>query len=499
MFDTTPTIETATTKLWMLTKAKMAKLGYHVGEAPANGPTLSTLSRVLHKVPVPPLYHLTATAALGIAARAKRRDNPIPPALLAALAETFAADAVAALNKARAVKNPPKKPGKKVYDRDKEVADAAYRVLVAEMLLRTYCDAEVHRVAAQADGPTYWVGDVTPKFSSGVANTLRAQQGAEGVGISDLLFDRQSTSRHGESGVASTLAARDSSGGPLDLVVTVTPDVTLYAQNTRDELRAVGGDGSRASSLCGPSGKQYDMVVGAFSAGQGSAAKGIGFDAEVSPTLKAAPSGTNQVPTIIEADTAKGVPLDVSGMDVDQLAAAAQAHVARVGRRYLLRRLTPMECMRLQAFEPDHCMVPYQGKRPRKLSDAKAAELIAFHAAEGRHYTKEQLESFVSDSDQYACAGNSIAVVCLDFLMGNVAKVAAPLLAKPANDNAADWPARIEAAKRGGLDTVDAIATCLAEDRARHEGRGDEEIVMAGLGCSRDEARSVAELLLEVA
>lgn len=496
MFDIAPTIETTTTRVFLPTKAKMTKLGFHVGEAPANSSVPSTLGDVLHKAPVPLRYHLSASAALGIAVRAWRRDNPIPPALLAAITEAFAADAVKALKKAREVKKPPKKPGKKLYDRDKEVADAAFRVQVAEMLLRAYCDAELHRVAAESDGPTYWVGDTTPKFSSqGVANTLRAQQGAEGMGIGDLLFDRQSTSRHGESGVASTLAARDCSGGPLDLVVTVTDargkgdgkvagtvtgdhdsrvtDLThlvhgpaLYAQNTRDELRAVGGDGSRASSLCGPSGKQFDMVVDTSSS---------------------------------NVDHAEAFPLDVSGMDVEELATAAQAQVARVGRRYLLRRLTPMECMRLQAFAPDHCMVPYKGKRSRKLNDAEAAELITFHAAEGRHYTKEQLESFVSDSDQYACAGNSIAVVCLDFLMGNVAKVAAPLLAKPANDNAPDWPARIEAAKRRGMDTVDAIAACLAEDRARHEGCGDEEIVMAGLGCSPGEARSVVELLLEVA
>jgi DNA (cytosine-5)-methyltransferase 1 len=65
-------------------------------------------------------------------------------------------------------------------------------------------------------------------------------------------------------------------------------------------------------------------IVGAFMAGQGAKAGGIGYDEGVSPTLKSAGSGTNQAPTI-------------HGQGV--------------------RRLTPTECERLQGF-PDGWTIP---------------------------------------------------------------------------------------------------------------------------------------------
>lgn len=64
--------------------------------------------------------------------------------------------------------------------------------------------------------------------------------------------------------------------------------------------------------------------VGAFMAGQGSKAGGIGYEEGVSPTLKGASSGTNRAPTI-------------HGQGV--------------------RRLTPVECERLQGF-PDGWTIP---------------------------------------------------------------------------------------------------------------------------------------------
>ncbi|MCA1972336.1 MAG: hypothetical protein LDL44_05815 [Caenispirillum sp.] len=103
------------------------------------------------------------------------------------------------------------------------------------------------------------------------------------------------------------------------------------------------------------------------------------------------------------------VPNDPAALPIECLAEMTQKTVRQIGRKYVVRRLTPMECMNLLGFPADHCMVPYQSKRRRKLSEADAAEDIALYTAEGRHYTKEELESFPSDAQQYACAGNSIA------------------------------------------------------------------------------------------
>ena len=66
------------------------------------------------------------------------------------------------------------------------------------------------------------------------------------------------------------------------------------------------------------------MTVGAFMAGQGAKAGSIGYEENISPTLKGASSGTNRAPSILD----EGV-----------------------------RRLTPLECERLQGF-PDGWTIP---------------------------------------------------------------------------------------------------------------------------------------------
>lgn len=68
------------------------------------------------------------------------------------------------------------------------------------------------------------------------------------------------------------------------------------------------------------------QMICAFMGGQGAKAGGIGYSETASPTLKAAPSGNNTVPDI--------------------------AYWLKKARRYFVRRLTPLECCRLQGF-PD--------------------------------------------------------------------------------------------------------------------------------------------------
>ena len=132
-----------------------------------------------------------------------------------------------------------------------------------------------------------------------------------------------------------------------------------------------------------------DTLVYSFSSGQGAKAGGIGYAEELSPTLKAAASGSNRSPCVFEnhgqdsrltgpLDVAPTVaqkfgtggnntPLVVAGLDCrngtenPELSATLQAkanggqslnrtHPVRVGKT--VRRLTPLECERLQGF-PD--------------------------------------------------------------------------------------------------------------------------------------------------
>ena len=71
-------------------------------------------------------------------------------------------------------------------------------------------------------------------------------------------------------------------------------------------------------------------LVACFKGGQGSAAGGIGYSETLSPTLSAAESGSNRVPSLMIAQQ--------------------------------VRRLTPVECARLQGFPDDYLDIQYRGK-----------------------------------------------------------------------------------------------------------------------------------------
>lgn len=99
--------------------------------------------------------------------------------------------------------------------------------------------------------------------------------------------------------------------------VCVTGDVT-------HTLRAEGFDASEDGTGRG------QPIVAAFKGGQGVKAGGIGYSEHVAPTLSSADSGTNRTPALLQ------------GMAV--------------------RRLTPVECERLQGFPDGWTAAPYRGK-----------------------------------------------------------------------------------------------------------------------------------------
>ncbi len=89
-------------------------------------------------------------------------------------------------------------------------------------------------------------------------------------------------------------------------------------------IRAGNHDKSHANS------GQPPAIAYAFKAGQGSKAGGIGYAEEQSPTLTSASSGTNLAPAVMH-----GV---------------------------AVRRLTPIECERLQGFPDNHTLIGWRGK-----------------------------------------------------------------------------------------------------------------------------------------
>jgi len=92
--------------------------------------------------------------------------------------------------------------------------------------------------------------------------------------------------------------------------------------------------------------------IGCFKGGQGSAAGSIGYDEHVSPTLSAADSGSNRTPTLMQ------------GMAV--------------------RRLTPVECERLQGFPDSYTDIKSKNKptpdgpRYKALGNSMAVPVMAW-------------------------------------------------------------------------------------------------------------------------
>ena len=73
--------------------------------------------------------------------------------------------------------------------------------------------------------------------------------------------------------------------------------IMAFAANQRDEVRDLHDVAGALGAQ--PGMKQQTFIAAAFSAGQGSKARSIGYQEECSPTLKAAESGTNMVPSVL--------------------------------------------------------------------------------------------------------------------------------------------------------------------------------------------------------
>ena len=140
---------------------------------------------------------------------------------------------------------------------------------------------------------------------------------------------------------------------------------------------------------------------------------------------------------VIEEHSDAAVYIDTSHADdvvrVDDKVSALQARDYKGGKlvqvRYIVRRLTPTECARLQGF-PDNWAHP-------DTKDALTDEEYAFwlevrntHAAINdkavKDYTREQMLTWYNklhtDSAEYKLWGNGIALPCVLYIMQGIAE-----------------------------------------------------------------------------
>lgn len=170
--------------------------------------------------------------------------------------------------------------------------------------------------------------------------------------------------------------------------------------------------------------------------GQGSKAGGIGYAEEVTPTLKAAPSGGNTVPDVVYTAVCVGngqlhnisMLEQMNTLDCmhDQQAVLTSG---KPPRRYIVRRLTPLECCRLQGF-PDGW-----GDIPQKESMTNDEALFwenvmntrnAINGKPEKRYAKASIlkryNRLHTDSAEYKMWGNGIALPCALYVLEGIAE-----------------------------------------------------------------------------
>lgn len=378
----------------------------------------SRLSQILEVNPLPK-YNLTAKACLGILRRVERRGKDLPKLLKAVLIR----QSQGALPQERTEAPAPTEAPTSYAVRIRSGCDGGGKGALGQEeksgTLGTGNDQTIFTAIPINDKATRWRGGGESRNHDGSGNGLGI--GKEGAPSPTLTagdrhgvmcmtsWDAQSQRVYDGDGVYPTLSSRENSGL------------------------------NRESVLCA-----------GFKAGQGAQAGGIGYSEEISPTLASAPSGTNQTPAVVALDMSHAcdvirdcgeivpslqarmgtggnqVPLtyqDVTGtlspgahagsyngQDAynDMLVCGATPDVAHALRakascayredaetypvqNMVVRRLTPMECERLQGF-PDHW-----------------TDIGEWQDSKGKLRKP-------SDSPRYKALGNSIALPFWDFL-----------------------------------------------------------------------------------
>lgn len=195
-----------------------------------------------------------------------------------------------------------------------------------------------------------WTGRLVPvAFDARQSDTVvyGDQAGAlDSDGYSQAVaFAERGTNLSVDGDHAATLKAAGSGGGGRLCVA--------FAQNSRSEVRAVGGDGAVTGALTVDPGVQQQTYV---ASGEPTASRSF----------------------------ASGEPTGV----------------------WQVRRLTPRECERLQGFPDDYTLIPFD-RRVRKRVDA---EMAAYWRRLDPALTDDDLRHLAADGPRYKALGNSMAV-----------------------------------------------------------------------------------------
>ena len=136
--------------------------------------------------------------------------------------------------------------------------------------------------------------------------------------------------------------------------------VIAFAQNTRNEIRKINGDEAIAGALAANSGMKQTTYI-AFGA-QNSAAQGDSVSTEVTPTLD-----KSKTPAVAFQSSQSGVRLSDAHATLD--ANNGPRRHNGVMQASAVRRLTPVECERLQGFPDNYTQIPWRNKPAENCPD----------------------------------------------------------------------------------------------------------------------------------
>ena len=124
----------------------------------------------------------------------------------------------------------------------------------------------------------------------------------------------------------------------------------------------IGENGDPAPSLS----KAHSHAI-AFKPGQSAEARSIGADEEIAPTLEAGGGGNNKAAVCFAQNTRDEVrEMEVAGALAAEPGAKQQSYLRQ---NMQVRRLTPMECERLQGFPDNFTRIPWRGKPAEQCPD----------------------------------------------------------------------------------------------------------------------------------
>lgn len=178
-------------------------------------------------------------------------------------------------------------------------------------------------------------GDIAPSRKAGQAVAALTANGVGTCGADDnqgqtghlIPFDYQSSGEYGGGQVSVTLSARDYKSAK-DLCVSITGEIT-HALNTANNGKGRSEDGTgRGVPTIAHSMVPYEQ--------QGRRVQSERF---VAPTLMSNPAGGVKLEPVLDE------------------------------RLLIVRRLTPVECERLQGFEDDYTLIPWRGKNANQCPD----------------------------------------------------------------------------------------------------------------------------------